>query len=160
MIYSRIISGPGDRVGKASVVRSEIRSRAKFNCALPLFCTLHANGIPRTDSLVQFDYARVLAINFLVFGFDFCPENLARWAFGQSVVSAKCSGEIEYFLPRYRSASFRTHFEKKRLRLRERSARFVIKIGIEGAKRINGPSRGHSRIALVALMVTLLLDDH
>jgi hypothetical protein len=37
---------------KASVIRSEIRSRAKLNCALPLFLHLHTNEIPRTDPLV------------------------------------------------------------------------------------------------------------
>jgi hypothetical protein len=36
MVDSRIASGR-DRVRKASVVRSEIRSRAELNCALPLF---------------------------------------------------------------------------------------------------------------------------
>jgi hypothetical protein len=36
MVDPRIASGR-DRVWKASVIRSEIRSRAELNCALPLF---------------------------------------------------------------------------------------------------------------------------
>src|ERR1700676_4725 len=44
MVGPRIASGR-DGVWKASVVRSEIRSRAKLDCALPLFLHLHTNGI-------------------------------------------------------------------------------------------------------------------
>ena len=59
MVDSRIASGR-DGVWKASVIRSEIRSRAELNCALPLFLHLHTNEIPRTDPLVQVDYVRVV----------------------------------------------------------------------------------------------------
>jgi hypothetical protein len=41
------------------VIRFEIRSRAELNRALPCFCTLHTNEIPRIDPLVQVDHARV-----------------------------------------------------------------------------------------------------
>jgi hypothetical protein len=42
MVDSRIASGR-DGVLEASVIRSEIRSRAELNCALPLFLHLHTN---------------------------------------------------------------------------------------------------------------------
>ena len=48
---------------EASVIRSEIRSRAELNCALPLFLHLHTNEIPRTDPLVQVDYVLVVDLD-------------------------------------------------------------------------------------------------
>ena len=62
MVDPRIASGR-DRVWKASVILSEIRSRAELNCALPLFLHLHTNEIPRTDPLVQVDYVLVVALD-------------------------------------------------------------------------------------------------
>jgi hypothetical protein len=62
MVDPRISSGR-DRVWKASVILSEIRSRAELNCACPCFCTLHPNEIPRTDPLVQVDYVRVVDLD-------------------------------------------------------------------------------------------------
>jgi hypothetical protein len=50
-------------VWKANLIRSEIRSRAELNCALPLFCTLRTNKISRTDQLVQVDYVRVVDLD-------------------------------------------------------------------------------------------------
>jgi hypothetical protein len=50
MVDSRIACGR-DGILEASVIRSEIRSRAELNCALPLFLHLHTNEIPRTDPL-------------------------------------------------------------------------------------------------------------
>jgi len=44
MVDSRFASGR-DGVLEAGVIRSEIRSRAELNCALPLFLHLHTNGI-------------------------------------------------------------------------------------------------------------------
>jgi hypothetical protein len=52
-----------DKVWKASATRSEIRSRAELNRALPLFLPLHTNEIPRIDPLVQVDYARVVDLD-------------------------------------------------------------------------------------------------
>ena len=58
---------------KASVIRSEIRSRAELNCALPLFLyPLHTNEIPRTDPLVQVDYARVVDLDISASKSDIC----------------------------------------------------------------------------------------
>src|SRR5258708_31275197 len=48
---------------EASVIRSEIRSRAELNCACLCFCTLHTNEISRTDPLVQVDYVRVVDLD-------------------------------------------------------------------------------------------------
>jgi hypothetical protein len=62
MVDPRIASGR-DRVWKASVILSEIRSRAELNCACLCFCTLHTNEIPRTDPLVQVDYVRVVDLD-------------------------------------------------------------------------------------------------
>src|SRR5260221_2790519 len=62
MVDSRIASGR-DRAWKASVVLSEIRSRAELNCACLCFCTLHTNELPRTDPLVQVDYVRVVDLD-------------------------------------------------------------------------------------------------
>ena len=45
------------------MIRSEIRSRAELNCALPLFLHLHTNETPRTDPLVQVDYVRVVDLD-------------------------------------------------------------------------------------------------
>jgi hypothetical protein len=44
-----------DRASKANVIRSEIRSRAELNCALPasVSAPFTPNEIPRTDTLVQ-----------------------------------------------------------------------------------------------------------
>ena len=52
MIDPRIASRR-DRVWKASVIRSKIRSRVELNWLCLCFCTLHTNEIPRTDTLVQ-----------------------------------------------------------------------------------------------------------
>src|SRR5712664_1100709 len=62
MIDPQIASGR-DRVWKASVIRSEIRSRAELTALCLCFCTLHANEIPRTDPLVQVDDVRVVDLD-------------------------------------------------------------------------------------------------
>jgi hypothetical protein len=71
MVDPRIASGR-DRVWKASVILSEIRSRAELNCACLCFCTLHTNEIPRTDPLVQVDYVRVVDLDIGASKSDFC----------------------------------------------------------------------------------------
>ena len=48
---------------EASVIRSEIRSTAEFNRALPLSLHRHTNEIPRTDPLVQVGYVRVVDLD-------------------------------------------------------------------------------------------------
>jgi hypothetical protein len=62
MVDPRIASGR-DRVWKASVILSEIRSRAELNRVCLCFCTPHTNEIPRTDPLVQVDNVRVIDLD-------------------------------------------------------------------------------------------------
>jgi hypothetical protein len=62
MVDSRIASGR-DGVLEASVIRSEIRSRAQLNSTLPLFLHLHTNELPRKDPLVKVDYVRVVDLD-------------------------------------------------------------------------------------------------
>src|ERR1700738_3545872 len=62
MVDPRIASGR-DRVWKPSATRSEIRSRAELNRALPLSLHPSTNEIPRTDPLVQVGYVRVVDLD-------------------------------------------------------------------------------------------------
>ena len=71
MVDSRIASGR-DSAWKASVILSEIRSRAELNCVLPLSLHLHTNEIPRTDPLVQVDYVRVVDLGIGASKSDIC----------------------------------------------------------------------------------------
>jgi len=71
MIDPRITS-ERDKFWKASVSRSEIRSRAELKCACLCFCTLHTNEIPRTDPLVQVDYVRVVDLDIGASKSDIC----------------------------------------------------------------------------------------
>ena len=57
---------------EASVICSEIRSRAELNCACFCFCTLHTNEIPRTNPLVQVDYVRVVDLDIGASKSDIC----------------------------------------------------------------------------------------
>jgi hypothetical protein len=61
-----------DRVWKASVIRSKIRSRVELNWLCLCFCTLHTNEIPRTDPLVQVDYVRVVDLDIGASKSDIC----------------------------------------------------------------------------------------
>jgi hypothetical protein len=56
---------PNEPLGwKASVIRSEISSRPKLNCASALFVSApHTNEIPRTDPSVHVDYVRVVDLD-------------------------------------------------------------------------------------------------
>ncbi len=71
MVDSGIASGR-DGVLEASVIRSEIRSRAELNCACLCFCTLHTNEIPLTGPLVQVDYVRVVDLDIGASKSDVC----------------------------------------------------------------------------------------
>jgi hypothetical protein len=71
MVDPQIASGR-ERVWKACVIRSEIRSRAELNCPLHLFMHLHTNEIPRTDPLVQVDYVRVVGLDIGASKSDIC----------------------------------------------------------------------------------------
>jgi hypothetical protein len=64
-------------VRNASAIRSEIRSRAELNYALSLFCTrvsapFTPTKTPRTDPLVQVDYARVADLDIRASKSDTC----------------------------------------------------------------------------------------
>jgi hypothetical protein len=74
MVDPRIASG----VWEASVILSEIRSRAELNCACLCFCTLHTNEIPRTDPLVQVDYVRVVALDIGASKSDICAVRVVH----------------------------------------------------------------------------------
>jgi hypothetical protein len=71
MVDSQMLLG-GTGVLEASVIPSEIRSRAELNCAGLCFCTLHTNEIPRTDPLVQVDYVRVVDLDIGASKSDIC----------------------------------------------------------------------------------------
>ena len=75
MVDLRIASGR-DKVWKTSVILSEIRSRAEFNCACLCFCTLHTNEMPRTDPLVQVDYVRVVDLDIGASKSDICAVSV------------------------------------------------------------------------------------
>jgi hypothetical protein len=66
------ISSARDSIWKASVILSEIRSRAQLNCACLCFCTLHTGEIPRTAPMVQVDYARVVDLDVGASKSDIC----------------------------------------------------------------------------------------
>jgi hypothetical protein len=71
MVDPRIASGR-DRLWKANVIRSEIRSRAELNRALPLLLHPSSQRIPRTDPLVQIDYVRVVDLDIGASKSDIC----------------------------------------------------------------------------------------
>jgi hypothetical protein len=60
-----------DRIWKASVIRSEIRSRAYQRFAF-VSASLHTGEIPRTDPLVYVDYVRVVDLDSGASKMDIC----------------------------------------------------------------------------------------
>jgi hypothetical protein len=67
-------AGWRDRLWKASVIRSEIRSRAELNRALNLFLHL-SHEISRTDRLAQVDYVRVVDLDIGASKSDICARS-------------------------------------------------------------------------------------